>query len=196
MTLKTSSRFLGFVCIRLGGSCSVVTSGVFLRRFWGFGWVSNCLQVAREAVLKFRPGVDIVAHHGNVKNAEFDIDFFKQFSVVLNGLDNLEARRHVNRLCLAAGVPLVESGTTGYLGQVTVHIKGKTECYECQPKPAPKSYPVCTITSTPSKVIFLPGSVVCISSTCCGYSVVCVNQFLKKWLFFPGVCISDAEQWF
>jgi hypothetical protein len=196
MTLKTSSRFLGFVCIRLGGSCSVVTSGVFLRRFWGFGWVSNCLQVAREAVLKFRPGVDIVAHHGNVKNAEFDIDFFKQFSVVLNGLDNLEARRHVNRLCLAAGVPLVESGTTGYLGQVTVHIKGKTECYECQPKPAPKSYPVCTITSTPSKVIFLPGSVVCIGSTCCGYSVVCVNQFLKKWLFFPGVCISDAEQWF
>ncbi|KAL6568030.1 SUMO-activating enzyme subunit 2 [Orobanche hederae] len=27
----------------------------------------------------------------------------------------------------------------------------KTECYECQPKPAPKTYPVCTITSTPSK---------------------------------------------
>jgi hypothetical protein len=38
--------------------------------------------------------------------------------------------------------------------QVTVHIKGQTECYECQPKPAPKSYPVCTITSTPSKVRF------------------------------------------
>jgi ubiquitin-like 1-activating enzyme E1 B len=79
-------------------------------------------KVAREAVLKFRPGVDIVAHHGNVKNTEFDIDFFKQFSVVLNGLDNLEARRHVNRLCLAAGVPLVESGTTGYLGQVHMHV--------------------------------------------------------------------------
>lgn len=75
-------------------------------------------QVAREAVLRFRPGVEIVAHHANVKNQEFDIDFFKQFSVVLNGLDNLEARRHVNRMCLAAGVPLVESGTTGYLGQV------------------------------------------------------------------------------
>lgn len=46
------------------------------------------------------------------------MDFFKQFSVVLNGLDNLDARRHVNRLCLASGVPLVESGTTGFLGQV------------------------------------------------------------------------------
>ena len=46
------------------------------------------------------------------------MDFFKQFNVVLNGLDNLDARRHVNRICLAADVPLVESGTTGFLGQV------------------------------------------------------------------------------
>lgn len=50
--------------------------------------------------------------------------------------------------------------------QVTVHIKGKTECYECQPKPAPKSYPVCTITSTPSKV-FTPISVVFVLFVIC-----------------------------
>lgn len=30
-----------------------------------------------------------------------------------------DARRHVNRLCVSAGVPLIESGTQGYLGQVT-----------------------------------------------------------------------------
>ncbi|XP_038900316.1 SUMO-activating enzyme subunit 2 [Benincasa hispida] len=110
-------------------------------------------KVARDAVLRFRPHVSITSYHANVKNQEFNVDFFKQFSVVLNGLDNLDARRHVNRLCLAADVPLVESGTTGFLGQVTVHVKGKTECYECQPKPAPKTYPVCTITSTPSKFV-------------------------------------------
>ncbi|KAG4971111.1 hypothetical protein JHK85_037532 [Glycine max] len=110
-------------------------------------------QVARDAVLKFRPHINITPYHANVKDPEFNVDFFKQFNVVLNGLDNLDARRHVNRLCLAANVPLVESGTTGFLGQVTVHVKGKTECYECQPKPAPKTYPVCTITSTPSKFV-------------------------------------------
>ncbi|KAF9619390.1 hypothetical protein IFM89_006577 [Coptis chinensis] len=110
-------------------------------------------KVARDAVLRFRPNINITPYHANVKGPEFNIDFFKQFNVVLNGLDNLDARRHVNRLCLAAGVPLVESGTTGFLGQVTVHVKGKTECYECQPKPTPKSYPVCTITSTPSKFV-------------------------------------------
>ncbi|KAL8108712.1 hypothetical protein AgCh_024979 [Apium graveolens] len=110
-------------------------------------------KVARDAVLRFRPQISITPYHANVKDPDFSVDFFKQFHVVLNGLDNLDARRHVNRLCLAADVPLVESGTTGFLGQVTVHVKSKTECYECQPKPAPKTYPVCTITSTPSKFV-------------------------------------------
>lgn len=59
-----------------------------------------------------------VCLQGNVKETQYDVDFFRSFSLVLNGLDNLEARRHVNRLCLAAETPLVESGTTGYLGQV------------------------------------------------------------------------------
>ncbi|KAJ8505863.1 hypothetical protein OPV22_006749 [Ensete ventricosum] len=110
-------------------------------------------KVARDAVLRFMPQICITPYHANVKDPEFNVDFFKQFNVILNGLDNLDARRHVNRLCLAAEVPLVESGTTGFLGQVTVHIKGRTECYECQPKPTPKTYPVCTITSTPSKFV-------------------------------------------
>ncbi|KAM7251791.1 hypothetical protein ACFE04_023674 [Oxalis oulophora] len=111
-------------------------------------------KVARDAVLKFKPHISITPYHANVKDSEFNVDFFKQFGVVLNGLDNLDARRHVNRLCLAADVPLVESGTAGFLGQVTVHIKGKTECYECHPKnPQKTTYPVCTISSTPSQFV-------------------------------------------
>ncbi|KAL4856575.1 SUMO-activating enzyme subunit 2 [Chlorella vulgaris] len=95
----------------------------------------------------------VVAEAGNVKESRFDVDFFRRFDCVLNGLDNLEARRHINRLCLAAEVPLVESGTAGYLGQVSVHIKGRTECFECQPKPTPKTFPVCTLRNTPDKPI-------------------------------------------
>jgi len=54
----------------------------------------------------------------NVKEGRFDVDFFSAFDIVLNGLDNIEARRHVNRLCIAANRPLIESGTAGFLGQV------------------------------------------------------------------------------
>jgi ubiquitin-like 1-activating enzyme E1 B len=34
-----------------------------------------------------------------------------------------DARRHVNKMCMAAQVPLVESGTAGYLGQVQPLLK-------------------------------------------------------------------------
>jgi ubiquitin-like 1-activating enzyme E1 B len=72
------------------------------------------------------------AHHGNVcDTSKFHVGFVKQFDLVLNALDNVEARRRVNRLCLAASTPLIEAGTTGYLGQVTV-IHQDLPCYECR----------------------------------------------------------------
>jgi len=72
---------------------------------------------------------------------------------------------------MAAGVPLVESGTAGYLGQVQPLLKvpehfgqcgcvvegfliqDRTECFDCVPKPTPTTFPVCTIRSTPSQPI-------------------------------------------
>ncbi|ESO98215.1 hypothetical protein LOTGIDRAFT_178117 [Lottia gigantea] len=110
-------------------------------------------QVAKESALKFNPNVNIVAYHDSVMNPDYGADFFKQFKLVMNALDNRAARNHVNRMCLAADVPLVESGTAGYLGQVTVIKKGLTECYECRPKAAQKTFPGCTIRNTPSEPI-------------------------------------------
>ncbi|KAK0634563.1 hypothetical protein B0T17DRAFT_482436 [Bombardia bombarda] len=109
--------------------------------------------VAKEAAQQFNPNVKIVAHHANIKDAEFNIEWFSRFRIVFNALDNLEARRHVNKVCLAADVPLIESGTTGFNGQVQVIKKGVTACYDCTPKETPKSFPVCTIRSTPSQPI-------------------------------------------
>ena len=51
--------------------------------------------------------------------------------MVLNALDNVKARNHVNRLCIAADIPLIESGTAGYAGECTLIKKGYSPCYEC-----------------------------------------------------------------
>lgn len=98
------------------------------------------------------PSVSYQAHHGNVcDTSKFNVPFVTQFDLVVNALDNVEARRRVNRLCLAADVPLIEAGTTGYLGQVTVIHKGSgVACYECTTQETQKVYPICTIRSTPS----------------------------------------------
>lgn len=111
------------------------------------------LQVAKEVAEAFNPNVKIVAHHANIKDANFGLSWFRSFKMVFNALDNLEARRHVNKMCLAADVPLIESGTTGFNGQVQVIKKGVTACYDCTAKEVPKSFPVCTIRSTPSQPI-------------------------------------------
>jgi ubiquitin-like 1-activating enzyme E1 B len=109
--------------------------------------------VAAAAAKAFNPDVNIIAHYGNVKDTKFGIPYVSKFNVVLNALDNIDARRHVNRLCLGANVPLIDSGTTGYLGQVMPIFKGRTACYECMPKPTQKVYPICTIRSTPDKPV-------------------------------------------
>ncbi|KAF9511239.1 hypothetical protein BS47DRAFT_1346954 [Hydnum rufescens UP504] len=109
--------------------------------------------IAARTVSAFNPSCKLTPIHGNIKDPEYDVTWFKGFHIVLNALDNLDARRHVNRMCMAAGTPLIESGTAGYLGQVQPLLKDATECFDCVPKPTPKSFPVCTIRSTPSAPI-------------------------------------------
>ncbi|KAJ3284951.1 E1 ubiquitin-activating protein uba2 [Rhizoclosmatium sp. JEL0117] len=109
-------------------------------------------HVAKESALRFNPNVNIVSHHNSIFEDQYDVAWFKSFDLVLNALDNIPARRHVNMMCRAANRPLIESGTAGYLGQVSVHLK-HTQCFDCEPKPTPKTFPVCTIRSTPSTPI-------------------------------------------
>ncbi|KAF5396563.1 SUMO-activating enzyme subunit 2 [Paragonimus heterotremus] len=132
-------------------------------------------EVAKESVMRFRPKCEITAFHKSIFSSVFDTDFFSRFDLVFNALDNHAARRHVNRMCVATKVPLIESGTAGYLGQVEplipsgllslncVHDKAesnankedfRTGCYECQPRGSgQRTYPACTIRNTPSEPI-------------------------------------------
>lgn len=110
-------------------------------------------MVAKETILGYNPNIQITAYHDSITTSEYGVNFFKRFHVVLNALDNRAARNHVNRMCLAADVPLIESGTSGYSGQVEFIKKGVTQCYECQPKPPQKTFPGCTIRNTPSEPV-------------------------------------------
>uniref|UniRef100_A0A182F540 SUMO-activating enzyme subunit n=1 Tax=Anopheles albimanus TaxID=7167 RepID=A0A182F540_ANOAL len=87
-------------------------------------------NVARESALSFNPNAKIKAYHDSITTNDYGVDFFQKFSVVLNALDNRAARNHVNRLCLTANIPLIESGTAGYNGQVELIKRGLTQCYD------------------------------------------------------------------
>lgn len=46
-------------------------------------------QVAAKTASAFNPNVRITPIHGNIKEPQFDIQWFKSFDLVLNALDNL-----------------------------------------------------------------------------------------------------------
>jgi ubiquitin-like 1-activating enzyme E1 B len=71
-----------------------------------------------------------------------------QFNIVLNALDNVDARRHVNRVCLATDMPLIESGTMGYVGQVRP-VKFNPRCLDL-PKGRGRHPPHSVLATPPS----------------------------------------------
>lgn len=88
-------------------------------------------KVAREAALKMIPedSVEIIAHFANIMDTKlFPISFFAECDLVMNALDNLAARKYVDSMCLAVNVPLIESGTAGYLGQTSIIINVRLNC--------------------------------------------------------------------
>ncbi|CDW59968.1 ubiquitin activating enzyme E1 [Trichuris trichiura] len=115
-------------------------------------------KVAATTALRYAPcfpprKVEVKPFHASITDPTFDVDFIKRFRLVVSALDNADARSHVNRLCLATNTPMIDCGTRGRVGQVTVILKAKTECYDCLPRPAEQQYASCTIRNTPSQPI-------------------------------------------
>jgi ubiquitin-like 1-activating enzyme E1 B len=111
--------------------------------------------VACDSIRRFCPSIHIEPFHGDViTDPRFDMSFYQKYDLVINALDNVQARQHVNRMCLLSSKPLIDSGSTGYNGQATLIFKGRTQCYDCIAKPKQqRTYAVCTIRNTPSQPI-------------------------------------------
>lgn len=140
---------------------------------------SKALTVVK-AVEKFNYfNCKLVPHHGNIMDTTaFPMRWWEQFTYIYNALDNLEARRYVNKMCLFLSKPLMESGTTGFEGQIQPIFPYKSECFECNAKETPKTFPVCTIRSTPSKPV---------------HSITWAKEFLFQQLFDDTSTLSAQE---
>jgi len=122
--------------------------------------------VAAEFVMRRVAGVTVTAHYCPIQDK--DSAWYKQFQVIVMGLDSIEARRWLNAMAFslvqyetdAAGerkpdlstvIPLVDGGTEGFQGHVRTIFPGITSCFECTLDlfPPQQAVPLCTIAETP-----------------------------------------------
>lgn len=111
---------------------------------------------ARAAMLRFLPDCQIEAHTSRVGDDEdgpFDDNFWASgCNVVLNALDNVEARLFVDRKCVSHGLGLVDAGTLGPKGNVQVVVPHHSESYGSSADPPEPNIPVCTLKNFPYEI--------------------------------------------
>ena len=113
-------------------------------------------EIAVEKIKQYRqdPSLDIKSYIGNIKDDnQFGEKFYSNFDLILNALDNNDARYYINIMCIKLGIPLINSGSEGIYGMVNWHIRGLTSCFACNKIIKEEDViPICSIRLKPEKL--------------------------------------------
>ncbi|KAG0338439.1 SPS-sensor component ptr3 [Podila humilis] len=114
-------------------------------------------RCAAEAIAKMNPATvgHVVAYEERVgpdSEKVYGDDFFENLDGVTNALDNLEARKYMDRRCVYYRKSLLESGTLGTKGNVQVVVPFVTESYSSSQDPPETSIPLCTLKNFPNAI--------------------------------------------
>lgn len=88
------------------------------------------IESAKEKLLSMNPDIEVetIAEMLTESNLE---TLVPECDVIVDALDNLETRHMLNRLVIKRRIPLIHGAVTGYDGQVTTIVPGKTPCFYC-----------------------------------------------------------------
>ncbi|KAA6391199.1 MAG: putative ubiquitin-activating enzyme E1 C [Streblomastix strix] len=84
------------------------------------------------------------------------IEFYKDYNIIISGLDAIEPRRWINALLVKFAregniIPFIDGGSEGFGGQVRVMLPTISACFDCGLDliPPAVTFPLCTIASNP-----------------------------------------------
>ena len=125
----------------------------FLFRDWNIGQAkSTCATNAAKAI-NGALNVDPLQNRVSPDTEDvFDDDFWQGLDVVVNALDNVNARLYVDSRCVYFGKPLLESGTLGTKCNTQMVIPHWTENYGASRDPPEKEAPACALHNFPHNI--------------------------------------------
>jgi len=100
---------------------------------------------AEQAMKGLNPYIDVRPYNRRLEEA-IARDLVADYGLVLDGSDNFDTRYLANRVCAAAGVPLIAGAIAQWEGQISLYDTARgTPCFECvfPERPAPGLVPTC-----------------------------------------------------
>lgn len=125
----------------------------FLFRDWDIGHAKS--SIASAAAQRINPAIHLTALQNRVSpetEEVFDDAFWANLDLVVNALDNVNARLYVDSRCVYFRKPLLESGTLGPKANTQSVIPDMTENYGASRDPPEKQAPMCTLHSFPHNI--------------------------------------------
>lgn len=90
----------------------------------------------------------------DVVGSPFNGNFWEtKVDIVLNALDNVDARLYMDKKCIENGKGMIDAGTLGSKGNVQVVVPFQSESYGSSIDPPEPAVPVCTLKTFPYDII-------------------------------------------
>lgn len=125
----------------------------FLFRDWNIGQAKSTVAGAAASLINPRIRIEALQNRASPETESvFDDTFWENLSVVVNALDNVNARLYIDQRCLYFQKPLLESGTLGAKCNTQMVIPHLTENYGASRDPPEKQAPMCTVHSFPHNI--------------------------------------------
>ncbi|KAM4721455.1 NEDD8-activating enzyme E1 catalytic subunit isoform 3-T5 [Rhinophrynus dorsalis] len=118
-------------------------------------------EVAADFINNRIPDCCVTPHFKKIQ--DYDESFYRDFHIIVCGLDSIIARRWLNGMLMSllnyedgvlqqsSVIPLIDGGTEGFKGNARVILPGMSACVECTLElyPPQINFPMCTIASMP-----------------------------------------------
>ncbi|MBA0785151.1 hypothetical protein Gotri_025544 [Gossypium trilobum] len=125
----------------------------FLFRDWNIGQAKSTVAASAAASINSRLNIEALQNRvGPETENVFDDTFWENLTVIINALDNVNARLYIDQRCLYFQKPLLESGTLGAKCNTQMVIPHLTENYGASRDPPEKQAPMCTVHSFPHNI--------------------------------------------